>query len=265
MGKGKAMKDFEGRTAVVTGAGGGIGRACARSLAERGARVALLDISADSASLTAEAIGGAGGTTAVYAVDVTDPDAVEEALGRVERDLGPLTLAVGAHGIVRNHPFLELPAADWDATLAVNLKGMFVLLQKAARRAVAHGGGAMVAVSSVAGRGPRATCADYAASKAGVISLVRSAALALAEHGIRVNAVCPGVVDTEMTRAIHRQKAEIDGITPQESFARQAAKIPLGRIEAPEEIADVVSFLLSAQSSYVTGQALNACGGLEMN
>ncbi|MCL2734903.1 MAG: SDR family NAD(P)-dependent oxidoreductase, partial [Actinomycetia bacterium] len=134
-----AMKDFEGRTAVVTGAGGGIGRACARSLAERGARVALLDISADSASLTAEAIGGAGGTTAVYAVDVTDPDAVEEALGRVERDLGPLTLAVGAHGIVRNHPFLELPAADWDATLAVNLKGMFVLLQKAARRAVAHG------------------------------------------------------------------------------------------------------------------------------
>jgi len=259
------MKDFEGRTAVVTGAGGGIGRTCARSLAERGARVALLDISADSASLTAEAIGGAGGTTAVYAVDVTDPDAVEEALGRVERDLGPLTLAVGAHGIVRNHPFLELPAADWDATLAVNLKGMFVLLQKAARRAVAHGGGAMVAVSSVAGRGPRATCADYAASKAGVISLVRSAALALAEHGIRVNAVCPGVVDTEMTRAIHRQKAEIDGITPQESFARQAAKIPLGRIEAPEEIADVVSFLLSAQSSYVTGQALNACGGLEMN
>ncbi|MCL2730296.1 MAG: SDR family oxidoreductase, partial [Actinomycetia bacterium] len=226
---------------------------------------ALLDIAADSASLTAEAIGGAGGTAAVYAVDVTDPDAVEEALGRVERDLGPLTLAVGAHGIVRNHPFLELPAADWDATLAVNLKGMFVLLQKAARRAVAHGGGAMVAVSSVAGRGPRATCADYAASKAGVISLVRSAALALAEHGIRVNAVCPGVVDTEMTRAIHRQKAEIDGITPQESFARQAAKIPLGRIEAPEEIADVVSFLLSAQSSYVTGQALNACGGLEMN
>lgn len=259
------MKDFEGRTAVVTGAGGGIGRACARSLAARGARVALLDISAESASLTAEVIGEAGGDCAVYAVDVTDADAVEAALGRVEQDLGPLTLAVGAHGIVRNHPFLELPAADWDATLAVNLKGMFVVLQNAARRAVAHGGGAMVAVSSVAGRGPRATCADYAASKAGVISLVRSAAMALAEHGIRVNAVCPGVVDTEMTRAIHRQKAAIDGITPEESFARQAAKIPLGRIEAPEEIADVVSFLLSEQSSYVTGQALNACGGLEMD
>jgi NAD(P)-dependent dehydrogenase (short-subunit alcohol dehydrogenase family) len=98
-----------------------------------------------------------------------------------------------------------------------------------------------------------------------VISLVRSAALALAEHGIRVNAVCPGVVDTEMTRAIHRQKAEIDGITPEESFARQAAKIPLGRIETPQEVARVAGFLLSDESSYVTGQALNVCGGLEMN
>ena len=259
------MGRFEGRTAVVTGAGGGIGRACAQLLAEQGARVALMDISAETSGLTATAIGEAGGVAAGYEVDVTDARAVQDALRQAEEDLGPVTLAVGAHGIVRNHSFLDLPAEDWDATLTVNLKGMFVLLQRAARRAKAHGGGAMVAVSSVAGRGPRATCADYAASKAGVISLVQSAALALAEHGIRVNAVCPGVVDTEMTRAIHRQKAEIDGITPEESFARQAAKIPLGRIETPEEIAGVVSFLLSAQSSYITGQALNVCGGLEMN
>jgi NAD(P)-dependent dehydrogenase (short-subunit alcohol dehydrogenase family) len=259
------MGRFEGRTAVVTGAGGGIGRACAQLLAEQGARVALMDISAETSGLTATAIGEAGGVAAGYEVDVTDARAVQDALRQAEEDLGPVTLAVGAHGIVRNHSFLDLPAEDWDTTLAVNLKGMFIVLQQAARRAVAHGGGTMVAVSSVAGRGPRATCADYAASKAGVISLVRSAALALAEHGIRVNAVCPGVVDTEMTRAIHRQKAEIDGITPEESFARQAAKIPLGRIETPQEVARVAGFLLSDESSYVTGQALNVCGGLEMN
>jgi NAD(P)-dependent dehydrogenase (short-subunit alcohol dehydrogenase family) len=259
------MGRFEGRTAVVTGAGGGIGRACATLLAAEGARVALMDISAEGAGRTAEEITATGGRAEAYVVDVTDPGAVEEALRRAEDDLGSLTLAVGAHGIVRNHRFLDLPVEDWDATLAVNLKGMFLLLQGAARRAVEHGGGAMVAVSSVAGRGPRATCADYAASKAGTISLVRSAALALAEHDIRVNAVCPGVVDTEMTRAIHRQKAEISGITPEESFAEQAAKIPLGRIESPEEIAGVVAFLLSAEASYITGQALNVCGGLEMN
>jgi NAD(P)-dependent dehydrogenase (short-subunit alcohol dehydrogenase family) len=259
------MEGFEGRTVVVSGAGGGIGRACARLLAEQGARVALLDVSADSGTLAAKAITDAGGVAAAYRADVTDPEMVEEALDRAEVELGPVTMAVGAHGIVRNHPFLTLPADDWDATLSVNLKGMFLLLQRTARRAAEHGGGALVAVSSVAGRGPRATCADYAASKAGVISLVRSAALALAEHGIRVNSVCPGVVDTEMTRAIHRQKAEIDGITPEESFARQAAQIPLGRIETPEEIAGVVSFLLSERASYVTGQALNVCGGLEMD
>jgi NAD(P)-dependent dehydrogenase (short-subunit alcohol dehydrogenase family) len=259
------MGRFEGRVAVVTGAGGGIGRACALLLAEEGARVALLDVSAGSCGVTAAAIGEMGGAAAAYQVDVTDAGAVQDAVRQAEEDLGPVTLAVGAHGIVRNHPFLDLPAQDWDATLAVNLKGMFVVLQQVARRAVVHGGGTMVAVSSVAGRGPRATCADYAASKAGVISLVRSAALALAEHGIRVNAVCPGVVDTEMTRAIHRQKAEIDGITPEESFARQAAKIPLGRIETPQEIARVAGFLLSQESSYITGQALNVCGGLEMN
>ena len=255
------MGRFDGRTVVVSGAAGGIGRACARQLAAEGAQVALLDIALEQARHTADLINAAGGRCAAYGADVSASTAVEAALDRAEQDLGPVTMAVGAAGIIRNTPFLELAESAWDQTLAVNLRGMFVLLQATARRAVRHGGGSMVAVASVAGRGGRPTCADYAASKAGVISLVRSAALALADHGINVNAVCPGVVDTEMTRGIHQEKAAISGITPEESFAQQAAQIPLGRIESPEEVAGVVAFLCRRDNAALTGQAIAVAGG----
>ncbi|HEY0471665.1 MAG TPA: SDR family NAD(P)-dependent oxidoreductase [Kribbella sp.] len=259
------MAEFVDRTVVISGAAGGIGQACAEVLAARGARIAVLDIAEEQIAVTTQKITDAGGTAQGYTVDVTSAKSVDDAFVRIEHDLGPVTLAVGAAGIIRNHDFLELPADSWDRTLEVNLKGMFLFLQAAGRRARSHGGGSLVAIASVAGRGGRAKCADYAASKAGVISLVRSAALALAADHITVNAICPGVVDTKMTRAIHQQKALIDHITAEESFAEQAAQIPLGRIVSPGEIAETVSFLLSPAAAYVTGQALNVCGGLEMD
>jgi NAD(P)-dependent dehydrogenase (short-subunit alcohol dehydrogenase family) len=125
--------------------------------------------------------------------------------------------------------------------------------------------GSLVALSSVAGRSGRANAPDYAASKAGVISVVKSAALALAPHGIRANAVCPGVVETPMTTAIHEQNARELGITPDESLRRMVAGIPLGRVETPDEVADAIAFLLGDGGRYVTGQALNVCGGIEMD
>jgi NAD(P)-dependent dehydrogenase (short-subunit alcohol dehydrogenase family) len=250
---------------LVTGAGGGIGRACATLLATHGARVAVADIADEPARATAEVITAAGGSARAYTMDVTSSRQVQDTVARAEDDLGPITLAVSAAGIVRDQPFLELSENDWDATMSVNLKGTFLLFQTVARQAQRHGGGAMVAIASVAGRSGRATAADYAASKAGVISLVRSAALALASSQITVNAVCPGVVDTEMTRAIHQRRALINHITAEESFAQQAAQIPLGRIVSPTEIAEAAAFLLSPAASTITGQALNVCGGLEMN
>ena len=260
------MAGLHGRNAFVTGAGGGIGRAVVRALAAAGANVAAADLSAASAERSAAEARELGVSASAHRLDVSEPGAVGEAVDDAAERLGALSLGVTCAGVIEVAPALELTERQWDRTLGVNLKGTFFVLQELARRfraaASADTDGRLVAVASVAGRSGRADVADYAASKAGVISVVRSLALAVAPD-IRVNSVCPGVVDTPMTEAIHSLRSAETGLTVPESMSEMTGRIPLGAMATPEQVASVVSFLLSDEAGHVTGQSINVCGGLE--
>lgn len=260
------MVDFKGRTALVTGAAGGIGAAVARTIAAAGGSVALTDISLEGAEVVAQEIRDSGGKASAFRLDVASAEDVRAVAASAEAQLGTVTMAVTCAGVISIVPFLDLTGETWDRTLSINLKGTFLVLQEVARRMIAAGtGGGMVALSSIAGRSGRVNAVDYAASKAAVISVVRSAALAFASNHITVNAVCPGIVATEMTLSIHRERAKLSGITAEESLAKLARTIPLGRVETAEDVAGAIAFLLAPEGSYITGQAVNVCGGLEFD
>lgn len=257
---------FVSRSAVVTGAAQGIGARVAERLALEGANVAIWDVDAKGVEQAAERLRANGREAAGIACDVSDPTQVALAMEKTIAELGVPTLAVTAAGIIRIAPFLQLRTADFARELDVNLTGTFLTVQACARAMAAeHLPGAIVCIASVAGRGPRVDSAGYAASKAGVISVVRSAALALAPQQIRVNAACPGVVDTAMTQQIAATRAKERGVSAEEALQPLIERIPLGRVQRTDDVADVALFLLSEAASYVTGQALNACGGLEFD
>ena len=250
------------QVAIVTGAAQGIGRAIANRLARDGFAVALVDINEDGLDEVKREIEALGPQALAVRADITQLEEIQKVIVRAA-EWGQLTVLVNNAGRVSIRPFLEVTEEDWDAIMTLDLKSVFFAMQFAARHMQA--GGRIVNISSISGRSGRPDQAHYAAAKCGVISLTQSAALAFASQGITVNAVCPGVVDTPMTSGIHEIRAGALGITPEESLARMVARIPLGRLETTDDVAGTVSFLCSPDASYITGQSLNVCGGMEMN
>jgi meso-butanediol dehydrogenase/(S,S)-butanediol dehydrogenase/diacetyl reductase len=256
------MKDTDCRVALVTGAGRGIGRGVALRLAREGFDVAVLDVNGAAARAVSDEVETIGRRAMALAVNLLEVAAVEAAVARLVGNWGCLDVLVNNAGNVPITPLMDITEEEWDQVIDLNLKAAFFCLQAAGRVMIAQRNGCIINMTSISGLGPRPDQTHYAAAKAGVISLTTSAALTFAPHGITVNAVCPGIVDTPLTRQIHRDRSRLAGISPKESLARKVAQIPLGRIETPEDVAGVVAFLVSPDGAYITGQTIVVDGGM---
>ncbi|ONH22897.1 SDR family oxidoreductase [Pseudofrankia asymbiotica] len=244
----------EGKAALVTGAANGIGRASALAFAREGARVAVADVDADGGEETVRLIAKQGGEAFFVPCDVADEDAVAAAVALTVQRYGALDCAHNNAGLgQRQVPLAEISRASWDRTLAVNLTGTWLCLKHEIQHMQAHGGGAIVATSSATSLLGVPLTAAYAATKAAINQLVRSAAMEYAKVGIRVNAVLPGPIGTEMvTRAMAENPALEDHLMQ---------TVPLARVGTPEEVADAVVFLCSPRSGFTTGSLLTIDGG----
>lgn len=238
------------RIALVTGAAQGIGLACAELLAEEGYLVALSDLQADAVEAAALRIGGGA---RAYACDVAEPAAVHAMFDRIEAELGPVSVLVNNAGIARPADFLEVSVEDFRKVIDVNLIGTFTALQRAARTMVARGiAGSIVNMSSVNAVVSIPSIASYSASKGAVMQLTKAAALALAPHNIRVNAVGPGSIDTAMMAGVNANA---------EAMRTALSRTPLKRLGTPREVAETVVFLAGPKSSYITGETIYIDGG----
>ncbi|MFF9688838.1 2,3-dihydro-2,3-dihydroxybenzoate dehydrogenase [Streptomyces sp. NPDC014623] len=253
-------QELAGRTALVTGAGRGIGEAVVHALAGRGARVLATDLAADG--ITALEKEYAGPVTA-RTLDVTDPTAVEELVAEAETTIGPLDIAVNVAGILRGSPVADLSDEEWAATFAVNTHGVFHVSRSVSRRMTARGSGSIVTVASNAAGVPRTNMAAYAASKAAAVMFTKCLGLEVAARGVRCNTVSPGSTLTDMQRGLWTAGDEeasarrvIEGDT-----ATYRTGIPLGRIADPSDIADAVAFLVSDRARHITMHDLYVDGG----
>lgn len=246
--------DFGGKVVLVTGGSRGIGRACALAFGKRGATVVLSYAGNEAAA--SEAVGlihQAGGKAKAVKFDVADSSACAEAVDSIVKEFGKLDVLVNNAGVAIDGLVMRVKDDDWDKTLDTNLKGAFALIRAASRPMMKAKGGAIINLTSIVGESGNAGQAAYSASKAGLIGLTKSVAKELASRNIRVNAVSPGFIDTDMTAKI-----------PEETRKQMLAGIPLGKLGSPEDIANAVVFLASDSAAYITGEVLKVNGGMYM-
>lgn len=255
---------LEGKTAFITGAGGGIGAAIAVEFAKSGANLFLLDLRADPLAAVAEEARAHGATVVHREGDVTLPGDVEQAMEAAELELGAVDVLVNCAGIFRSEPLLDCTLEEWNRVMAVNVTGTFLCAQAALRRMQARGRGKIINLSSVAGRMGGRFRAAYATSKHAVIGLTRSIATEFAEAGITANAICPGMIDTEMFAQVVRGDAERLGIAPKEMLSNLQQRALQKRLIPPTEIARLALYLASSDADGMTGQALTYSGGMVM-
>jgi gluconate 5-dehydrogenase len=247
------MFDLCGKTALLTGAGGGIGLVLARGIAEQGARVVINDLSAEAAEAAVETLRKEGRDAVAAVFDVTDAVAVEDAVARIERDVSPLSILFNNAGIHRRAPLVDMPEESWRAVLDTNLTSAFLVGRTAARRMIPRQSGKIINTCSINCERPRPEIANYAAAKGGLVLLTRSMCVEWAQHGIQVNGIAPGYILTRMTLPLSQDakyNAWIESITP----ARRWGK--------PEDLIGAAIYLSSGASDFVNGHVLFVDGGM---
>lgn len=250
------MGRLDGRVAIVTGAAQGIGAATARRLASDGAKVALADLNQAGCETVAGEIASAGGEALALACDVSNKDAVQRVVDATVERFGQLDILVNNAGVIRDNLLFKMGDDDWELVLNVHLRGAFLCARAAQKVMVERKYGRIISLSSTSALGNRGQ-ANYSAAKAGLQGLTRTLAVELGPFGITANAVAPGFIDTEMTRAT----AQRMGITPEVMRAAASERIPVRRVGQPEDVANVIAFLASDDASFVSGQVIYVAGG----
>jgi len=257
---------FQNKVFIIIGAAGGIGRALASCLAAEGACLVLSDLSQDALQSVVTELAPANNGVEIVACDVTEitlgKRLTDLALTRFGRIDGFSALA----GVIKFTPLQEVKPAQWDCTLDINLRSVFFSMQAIGQAMIErHCGGSMVMMSSTSGDGPRPGNVDYGVSKAGINYITKTFALEFARKGIRVNAVSPGVINTPMWRQVDRDRGSLLGLAPGQLTQKMEEEIPMGRPGSPEEVVALIAFLLSEESSYITGQTITIDGGFKLN